>query len=80
MPPVRCKYCKHILKGELSQATGYGPLCYRRIFGRRPKRPGGGKPSRKSRRKRDIAPAAIDGQLTLFDLMERESEDAEEQK
>ncbi|MCM1179981.1 MAG: DUF6011 domain-containing protein [Clostridium sp.] len=35
---MTCSLCGRKLKNEKSQEVGYGPVCYRRIFGSPPKR------------------------------------------
>lgn len=71
---MTCSLCGRKLKNEKSQEIGYGPVCYRRMFGSPLKRQrirdrgGGGE---------DIPYYDIPGQMTLDDYLQTKSEENE---
>ena len=61
-----CGACGRILRDPNSKEAGYGPVCYKKIFGVPP--PKGKKEERKEGRK-DYRDDLIPGQMELSDFM-----------
>lgn len=68
---MKCSVCGRKLKNAKSQEIGYGPVCYRRIFGSAPKRQrirdrGGGE--------EDIPCYDIPGQISMEEYLQESEE------
>ncbi len=58
---MTCSLCGRRLKNERSQKIGYGPVCYRRMFGSPPKR--------QSIKNRDSGGEDIPGQIGIEEYL-----------
>jgi len=65
---VRCAACKRRLTSATARAAGYGPMCFRKLFGK--SIPRGAKERKKRSTIKQNTVAQSEGQISVFDLLE----------
>lgn len=68
---VRCAACKRKLTSTTARAAGYGPMCFRKLFGKAISQ--GVKERKKRSAIKQNTVAQSEGQISVFDLLEATS-------